>query len=64
MPRGVVLAVEMVRVEVPEAPATSVMLAGVKLGTVPGVEIDVDRVMTPARALRLVSVISDVPLAP
>ena len=55
---------EMVRVEVPEPPAERVMLVGVNEGTVPEGEIDVNRVMSPARALRLVSVITDVPLAP
>ena len=54
----------MVRVEVPEAPAVRVMLAGAKVGTVPVGAADVDRAMTPASALRLVTVIRDVPLAP
>jgi len=54
----------MVRVEAPVAPAERVMLAGEKAASVPESEIEAERVMTPARELRLVSVISDALLAP
>ncbi len=54
----------MVRVEAPEPPAERVMLVGTNEGTVPDGETDADRVMSPARELTLVSVITDVPLAP
>ncbi len=54
----------MVRVEVPEPPAVRVRLAGLNEHTAPDVEVEADKVMSPARALRLVSATNDVPLAP